>query len=252
MSSQPGPNDRFPWTVTLADGSKWIAPGSLTFHVEDGGALVARDIDGAKAVNMHGAKSLGRFPHRSTRGVAEAIERPGRACTDVSSHSCSKCNERGRVRRPACQEVGMLSAFGLRRVSARRRHASNRSNDGAPCLAGPADCAAGQHHYICRPGQQPHWAGAHWRLGPRRAHRPERTTLYRLVQQHAATFVAEAATGATHRSQRAPRTAAGGVGCRTSRGCTGAKRVLENHSPGRRCAISRRSGPTECSGGDYG
>ena len=50
MSSQPGPNDRFPWTVTLADGSKWIAPGSLTFHVEDGGALVARDIDGAKAV----------------------------------------------------------------------------------------------------------------------------------------------------------------------------------------------------------
>ena len=49
MSSQPGANDRFPWTVTLADGSKWIAPGSLTFHVEDGGALVARDIDGAKA-----------------------------------------------------------------------------------------------------------------------------------------------------------------------------------------------------------
>ena len=60
MSSQPGSNDSFPWTVTLADGSKWIAPGSLTFHVEDGGALVARDIDGAKAVKHDQPHRLGQ------------------------------------------------------------------------------------------------------------------------------------------------------------------------------------------------
>ena len=39
--------------------------------------------------------------------------------------------------------------------------------------------------------------GAEWRAGPLRAPPPEQTTLYRLVQQHAATFIAEtkAATG---------------------------------------------------------
>ena len=73
MSSQPGPNDRFPWTVTLADGSKWIAPGSLTFHVEDGGALVARDIDGAKAVKH--AWAPGRWVDFHTDPPAESSKR---------------------------------------------------------------------------------------------------------------------------------------------------------------------------------